>query len=224
VRIARHLAVIGPLLVAGALFLPRALPVPRPGRPHLATPTHLPAMHGSPAARGARGFELDADASSVRFLVQHGANEQWAICTGASGSLRLGVAGNDGDLEIRLPLAAVRTLPGDGAPLDLPQLLGVHRADEIVLRVALVARTETDLAGVTSCHWLGTLGFGSQVRRQPLLTWMCALPGKPLRLQGHGTVPASDYGLPRRGLFSFLDAPHDITLGLDLAFRRRRSD
>lgn len=218
------LKVIGPLAVAAAMFVPRAWPTPEPPPRALAQPLLLPPMHAQPPAKAVRHFELDVEHSSVRFHVESDSGDLWVNCPQASGTLRLGTTATDGELELHLPLASLQPMPGVAAPIDLPHVLGVHRGDEIVLRVTLAATTELDLPGVTVRWWHGGLGFGSQVRRQMLQTWMCALPGQPLRLQAHGTVSAHDYGLPRRGLFSFLDARNDLTLGLDLAFRRRRPD
>ncbi len=48
-------------------------------------------------------------------------------------------------------------------------------------------------------------------------------PGQPLRLQGHGTVPRETYGLPARGWLGFGTNAHDVTLGLDLVWRRHRA-
>ncbi|MBL8754657.1 MAG: hypothetical protein JNK15_15240, partial [Planctomycetes bacterium] len=216
------LKVFGPLALAAALFAPRALPPVEPAPPPRTQPLLLPAMHGLPPAKTVNHFELDAERSSVRFLVAGPQGDHWVECPDASGSMRLGVTGTDGELELHLPLASLRAMPSDPTPIDLPHLLGVHRAEEVVLRVALAATTTVDLPGVATRTWVGSLAFGARVRHQRLQTWSCALPGRPLRLQGHGTVQARDYGLPRRGLFSFLDASHDVTIGLDLAFRRRR--
>jgi len=222
VNIALHGKVLGPLAIAVLACLPHALPAPRPPAIGAASPVAMPRLHGLPDPKRPSSFELDAEASSVGILVHDGDGDRRLRCEGVLGTLHFDADGT-ARLELHIPLTALHT-DDDGPPIDLPRLLGVHRGDEIALRANLAATTTSDLPGVTARTWVGTLTFGSQVRRQLLETWTCFLPGRPFRLQGHGTVPASDYGLPRRGLFSFLDAPAHFTLGLDLAFRRPRQD
>lgn len=184
--------------------------------------TELPAMHGLAPAAGEQSFELDADKSSIRFLVEGPRGELLARCAGAAGHLRLNAGSHSGELELRFDLASLQTIGGGEGTLDVLHVLGVHRGGEVVYRARLVASTTSDLPGIEERTWLGALQFGSRVQQEPMRLWQCSLPGRPLRLQGHGSVPAADYGLPRRWLLGLFEERHIVTLGLDLAWRRNR--
>ncbi|MGB3965434.1 MAG: hypothetical protein WBO45_01795, partial [Planctomycetota bacterium] len=174
-----------------------------------------------PDQAGPRTLEIDAGRSAVRFLVATGRGELLVECSAVAGSLHFGKTRGEGELELQLDLAALQPVGGKSLPADLVDVLGVQRGDEVVYRAELVATTTCDLPGVTGLTWLGTLRFGHRVVRQPMQTWLCALPGQPLRLHGHGTVSGADYGLRRHTLFGLYEEPHDVTLGFDLACRRR---
>jgi hypothetical protein len=132
-----------------------------------------------------------------------------------------------GELELVLDLATLQPLHGAAGGgdrgIDLAHVLGVYRGSTIVYRARLAATTTSDLPGVSQRTFLGTLRLGSQVLTQPMQLWQCALPGQPLRLQGHGTVAADQYGLPTRRWLALFPEDHAVTLGLDLAWRRRAS-
>lgn len=215
------LRVVGPFAVALLCFLPRALPEPAPVPPPTALALPLPALHATAVPKSDQRFELDAERSSVRFLVHDGAGDLLVQCPAVTGQLHFGAGNDAGTLELRLDLASLRPV-GDGpAAIDLVDLLGIHRGEDVSFRGALVATTTIDLPGVSQRTWLGNLRFGSRVVQQALQTWQCSLPGQPLRLQGHGTVAGAHYGLPPQSLLGLFAHSHDVTLGLDLAFRRR---
>lgn len=215
-----------PLLLAGSWFAARARPpaVEPPAPPAVALA--LPPMHGLPPSSKEQNLELDAEHSSVRFLVTGLRGELLVACPSVQGSLKLLAGGAGGELELRLDLASLvplhdSTVHGGTGGVDVPHVLGVHRGSEIVYRANLVATTGSDLPGVVQRTFLGTLRFGSRVMQQPMQLWQCSLPGQPLRLQGHGTVAAETYGLPKRRWLALIDEGHAVTLGLDLAWRRR---
>ena len=209
-----------PLVVAAGWFATRARPpAPEPPGPPAAAMT-LPPMHGLPPSTKEQVLELDAEHSSVRFLVTGLRGELLVACPAVQGSLKLLAGGAGGELELRLDLASLVPLH-DAASVDVPHVLGVHRGSEIVYRANLVATTGSDLPGVVQRTFLGTLRFGARVMQQPMQLWQCSLPGQPLRLQGHGTVAAEAYGLPKRRWLALIDEGHAVTLGLDLAWRRR---
>lgn len=210
-----------PSLVGALVFALRALP-PAPAPPP--EPGHaieLPALHGLPAPGDRQRFELDPTASSVRFRVVGRAGELLATCARVAGALELGARDGDGTLELTFDLAGVEPVPGAPHDVDPRELLGVFGGASVRYSAELAAVTRTELTGVSLSTWLGTIHFGGRVQRQPMQLWSCRLPGRPLRLQGHGTVAGDSYGLERRW-FGPLDQRYRITLGLDLAWRRVR--
>lgn len=212
--------VLGPLAFAVACFAFRALP--RPDEASAATPRaiELPPVAAAAAPRTETSYELDPTRSTARFLVEGDGGELLAGCSRIAGSLRLDPRRDAGELELRLDLGSLEPSTENRQGIDLHRLLGVHRGGEIVYRATLARTATTPVPGVGERVWLGTLRLGGRAVRQPIQTYLCALPGQPLRLQGHGTVDVADYGLPRRTWFGLLEESHDVTLGLDLAFRR----
>lgn len=215
-----------PLAIAGVCFGLRATPTPPPAPLGEVRAITLPAMHGLPPSTKPQRLELDPERSSVRFLVSGLAQELLVACPGVKGTLDLAPNGT-GELELVLDLATLQTLHGaaggDDRGIDVAHVLGVYRGSTIVYRARLAATTTSDLPGVSQRTFLGTLRLGSQVLTQPMQLWQCSLPGQPLRLQGHGTVAADQYGLPTRRWLALFPEDHAVTLGLDLAWRRRAS-
>lgn len=209
-----------PVTLAAAAFLPRLSPPPPGAAPAGVPALALPAVHGVAAPKVATSYELDAEASSVRFLVRGDRGELLVSCPGLHGSLQLDAGGHTGRLELRCDLGSLRVLEPQG-DLDVQHVLGVHR-NELVYRAQLVADATSDLPGVGRQIWLGTLTFGTRLRRQPIETWCCRLPARSLRLSGHGTVDAETLGLPTRRWFGIVAEHNEVTMGLDLAWRRRR--
>lgn len=209
-----------PLAVAGILFGFRALPTPAPLPLDEVRSFTLPTMHGQPPAKSAQHLELDAERSSVRFLVTGLHEELLVACTSVKGTMDLEPNGS-GELELELDLASLQPLHGVDRGVDVAHVLGVYRGSTIVYRAKLVSIATSDLPGVSQRTWIGTLRFGAQVLQQPMQLWQCALPGQPLRLQGHGTVAAANFGLPTRRWLALFPEEHAVTLGLDLAWRRR---
>lgn len=209
-----------PLAIAGALFGLRCTPTPPPAPLDEVRSVTLPTMYGQPPPRSAQHLELDAERSSVRFLVGGLREELLVACTSVKGSMDLEPNGT-GDLELVLDLASLQPLHGADRGVDVAHVLGVYRGSTIVYRAKLVSVASSDLPGVSQRTWIGTLRFGSQVLQQPMQLWQCALPGQPLRLQGHGTVAATNFGLPTRRWLALFPEDHAVTLGLDLAWRRR---
>ena len=208
-----------PALVGIVAFLPRALP-PAAAAP-LARPTAvaLPEVHGLPPATGEQQFELLAERSTVHFLVRGPRGELRTACPAFRGTLQLDGKRHRGSIELQLDLTS---LPGNegNSSLGLHHVLGVHRTTVITYRGTLVATTRTDLAGVQQRTFLGRLYFGDRAISQAMQLWQCSLPGQPLRLQGHGTVSGAAYGLPARRWLGWFPEEHEVTLGLDLAWRR----
>lgn len=215
-----------PLAIAGVWFGLRATPTPPPTPLGEVRAITLPAMHGLPPASKAQHLDLDPERSSVRFLVTGLAQELLVACPGVKGTLDLEPNGN-GELELVLDLATLQPLhgaaSGNDRGIDVAHVLGVYRGSTIVYRARLAATTTSDLPGVSQRTFLGTLRLGAQVLAQPMQLWQCSLPGQPLRLQGHGTVAADQYGLPTRRWLALFPEDHAVTLGLDLAWRRRAS-
>jgi hypothetical protein len=209
--------------VACAWFATRALPPPVPAPAPSAQSFELSAMHGLPPSSREQRLELAAEESSVRFLVEGTRGELLVACTAVHGSLVLGANNTGGELELHLDLGSLQPLGEPVAGLDVAHVLGVHRGSEIVYRATLAATTTSDLPGVCQRTWLGTLRLGGRALQQPMQLWQCSLPGQLLRLQGHGSVAAADYGLPLRRVFGLLAEQHVVTLGLDLAWRRPRA-
>lgn len=220
-RAALYPSAIVPVLLASLGFAWRALPQkPSPPLPAIRA-TDLPTLPNLPPGKKNLDLELDAEHSSVRFLVT-GLDEDLLVgCPAVTGRLVLTDAGTHGVLELQLDLASLEPLQGAERGLDLAHVLGVHRGATITYRGELVATTSSDLPGVQQRTWLGQLRFGAQVLLQPMQLWQCSLPGKPLRLQGHGTVAGDRYGLPTRHWLALFPEAHAVTLGLDLAWRRR---
>jgi len=173
-----------------------------------------------------QAYDLDADRSCVRFLVEGEGQELLVQCAVVSGSLELRAEPADSVLELRLDLGSVvPTAPRQaGEPaVDLRHLLGVHRGNELAFRGSLLSTSTAPVPGLLHHLWLGTMRFGNRLVRQPIALWQTALPGQPLRLQGHGTVEVEPYGLPRRVWLGLVEERHVVTLGLDLAWKRRAS-
>jgi hypothetical protein len=236
--------VLLPVVLAAGWFATAALPravAPAGPRPSVLA---LPPVRGAAGPTGEQSYELDAERSVVRFLVLGSRGELWTACRGVAGSLHFAAGGRSGEIELRLDLGTLAPLPpaapwdrdaepaaaapapptlADGADATLLHLLGVHRGTEIVYRASLVATTEGDLPLVTLRTFVGQLRFASRVLQQPMQLWQSSLPGQPLRLQGHGTVPTAAYGLPQRHRFGLYAEQHTVTLGLDLVWRRRRA-
>jgi hypothetical protein len=212
-----------PAALALVCFAPRRLPQPEPPRPTAVAGTTLPTMRGLPLPTTEQHYELDAEASTVRFQAEGPRGTLLVACTGLAGSLRLGAGSAGGTLDLVLDLGSLQTIVEPAGGFDLAHLLGVHRGSEIRYHAELLATTTTDLPGTSQRTWLGLLRFGVRAVRQPMQLWQCSLPGQPLRLQGHGTVAGDDFGLPRRHLLGVITEHSSVTLGLDLVWRRRRA-
>lgn len=210
-----------PALVGALAFAARALPPAPPPQPEPGRAIELPALHGLPAPGDRQRFELDPAASSVRFRVVGRDGELLATCARSAGTLELGPRDGDGALELTFDLATVEPVPGAPVDIDPRKLLAVFGGVSVRYRAALAAVTRTELTGVSLSTWLGTMHSGDRVQRQQMQLWWCRLPGRLLRLQGHGTVAGDSYGLERRWPDS-LGERMRITLGLDLAWRRVR--
>lgn len=209
-----------PAALAAVAFAMRAQPLP-PAAPAMdAQSLALPAVHGAAPPKGAADYELDASDSSVRFLVHGDRGELLVACEGIAGEMHLEAGGHAGTLSLRFDLAALRALTPQG-DLDVQHVLGVHRC-VLVYHARLIADATSDLPGVSRQTWLGTLTFGSTRRRQLIETWYCRLPGRPWRSCGQGTVAAAAFGLPPRHRLGIVAEQNDVTMGLDLAWRRRR--
>ncbi|MBL9078704.1 MAG: hypothetical protein JNL08_14435 [Planctomycetes bacterium] len=222
----RHLLdlrVCGPIAIAALLFWWRPGTLPPPAPTPTARAVALPALQVPAESTQDADYELDPARSVVRFLVEDAAGRQLAVCQRASGRLRVRRGGAERELELDLELGSLAPVDASGAGLDLWHELGVHRGSEIAYRATQLAATTTNLPGVTARLWLGSLRLDGRVVRQPMELWQVALPGQPLRLQGHGTVPRETYGLPARGWLGFGTNAHDVTLGLDLVWRRHRA-
>lgn len=222
----RHtmLGTFGPLLLAALGFGWREA-----GRPVAANPpptgraVALPTLNLLPFRQGKEVLELVAERSTARFLVRGPVGELAAKCPSLRGSLQLDPEPQRCQLELRLDLASLVDLAGAPLPSEtLRQLLGVHRSGEVSFRGTLTHTLTTPVPGLVQLVFDGRLELGGHVLRQTLGLWRAALPGQPQRLLGHGTVAASDYGLPRRSFLGFGGAEHQVTLGLDLAFGRRK--
>lgn len=171
-------------------------------------------------------YDLDAERSYVRFLVEGEGEELLVQCPVVSGSLELRADPAASVLELRLDLGSVVPTeegPRSEAAIDLRHLLGVHRGNELIFRGTLLSTSTAPVPGLLHHLWLGTMRFGNRVVRQPIALWQTALPGQPVRLQGHGTVAVEPYGLPRRVWLGLVQERHVVTLGLDLAWKRRAS-
>lgn len=207
-----------PALLGAAAFAPRALPTPDPAPPMRARATALPTLPQLRRDDKPRSYTLATAGSTARFLVEHGGERLLVACPELSGTLsRDGTGG--GALELRLELASAAPLAGT-AGIDLHRVLGVRRADAVVFRAKLVSAATTDLAGVERLLFVGQIAFGDRVLAQPMQLWACGLPGRPLRLQGHGPVRVQDYELPQRWRIGLPAGAMQVTLGLDLEWQR----
>jgi hypothetical protein len=207
-----------PALIGAAAFAPRALPSPEPAPPSRARAVDLPTLPPLRRDDKARTWNLAAEGSTVRFLVEHGDERLLVRCPDARGVLTRDGKGG-GSLELRFELASATPIAGT-AGIDLHRVLGVRRADSVVFRARLVSAATTDLAGVERLLFMGQLAFGNRVLAQPMQLWACALPGRPVRLQGHGPVRTQDYELPQRWALFLPASAMQVTLGLDLEWQR----
>lgn len=207
-----------PALLGAAAFAPRALPTPEPAPPMRARATALPALPLLRRDDKPRSYTLASGGSTARFLVEHAGERLLVACPEVTGTLTRDGNGG-GALELRLELASAAPLAGtDG--IDLHRVLGVRRADAVVYRARLASAGTTDLAGVERLLFIGQLAFGNRVLAQPMQLWACGLPGRPVRLQGHGPVRVRDYELPQRWRLGLPSGAMQVTLGLDLEWRR----
>lgn len=216
----RHLLdprVFAPVLCGLAVVAPRALPEPAPASPGRVRARELPQLPLQKRDTKARALQLDAEGSSVRFLVDDGRSRLVAACQTMTGSMRRD--GDTGELELRIDLASATSLASN-AGLDVHRVLGVRHTDEIVYRAKLVAAATSDLPGVERLLFVGQLTIGDRVIQHPMQLWSCALPGRPLRLQGHGFVPTDDWRRPERHWPVVTHARRQMLLGLDLEWRR----
>lgn len=211
------LAVVGPVLVALALWLPRAVPPPPAALPAPARAIELPALTALAPRRDAL-HELVAEQSSVRFLVEDGRGRLFASCTTITGRLEL-TGETTGTLELAFDLAGIELLEPATSGLSLAAVRSILGGDRVLFRAQLVA-TEIGALGVRRLRFVGPLEFGAVRRLQRMDLFVCQLPGRALRVLGVGTVLGADFGLLASGPFAGT-APR-ISLGLDLGFRRRR--
>lgn len=214
-----------PLALAGAML---ALREGRSQLPGVPTPevraTELPIPQGSAQPKRRETYDLDPAKSCVRFFVE-GANRDFLLsCAVMSGTLELHPDPTQSLFELRIDLGSLSPERGADAnetESNLQHLLGVHRGSEIVYRGTLLSAATSPLPSLHLLLWQGTLRVHDRALRQPMALWQTTLPGQPLRLQGHGTVGTDGYGLPRRSWFGLLEERHAVTLGLDLAWKRR---
>ncbi len=219
-RQCRDARIWGPLVVAGAALLLRGAPGPAARATTTPHAVELPALHAGAEPRGSVDYVLDAERSSVRFLV----GGQLTTCPAITGHLHVR---DDGSRELELDLDLGSLQPhGDQpapTPLDPGGLLGVPRASHVLYRANLLRTTSSNLPGVTGQQWLGTLDLGERAVQQPFALWQVSLPGQPLRLQGHGPV-AGGIQEPARNWFGIPSPSHVLLLGFDLAWRRHRGN
>lgn len=186
--------------------------------------TELPIPRGTAAPKHAQAYDLDLANSCIRFFVQGASHDLLLTCSVVSGTLEFDADPAKSTFELRIDLGSLAAVPGAGAEeteADLQHLLGVHRGSEVLYRGSLLSAATSPIPALSHLLWQGTLRFGSRVLRQPMALWQTTLPGQPLRLQGHGTVGTDAYGLPRRSWLGLLEERHAVTLGLDLAWKRR---
>ncbi|MCB9878598.1 MAG: hypothetical protein H6835_13455 [Planctomycetes bacterium] len=213
--------VVLPALVAAVCFGFRAVPQRSPDEPVAAHSVALPPLRGL-TPRGQVDYDLDPERSSVRFLVRGGAGQLLADCARVEGALSLGPEPVDGALTLRLDLASLRLRDTPPPTVDVHHVLGVLGDLQLEFRGALQAAAMVDVPGLSRDSWIGTVHFGPRVQRQPIVLWRTLLPGRPLRTQGHGTVAGASFGLPDRTWFGLFADDFQVTVGLDLAWRRRR--
>jgi hypothetical protein len=206
-----------PALLGAVVFAPRALPTPEPQPPMRARSSTLPNLPPQRRDSKSRSYRLAVAESSVRFLAEDRGDRLLVQCPDVAGAFARDGNGG-GTLELRIDLATAKALAGtDG--IDLHRVLGIRRADAIVYRARLVSSATTDLAGVERLLFVGQIAFGDRVLAQPMLLWACSLPGRPLRLQGHGPVRTKEYELPQRWRLGLGGGALQVTLGLDLEWQ-----
>lgn len=224
----RPFALCGPLLVAAAVFAVREST--RPAHVEVAPSGQavaLPMLRTGALPRRRTTYRLDLPRSSVRFLVTDEGVEHTFDCGLAQGALVVGGADETASFDLLLDLASLRpaAVEADRAdPMLVRQLLGVHSGEQVTFRGTLLARTTAPIPALQLLTWTGNLRFGGRHVRQTLQLWQTAVPGQPMRLQGHGPVPTATYGLHRHGWLGLFRKPHVVTLGLDLAWQRQPAD
>jgi len=209
-------------LAIAALTAREATRRPPQPAPVLGHAVALPLPRGTAAPRAELEYALDLSQSSIHFLLERDGEQRLFTCSVAEGRLVLSPDPTRSRLRLRLALSSLRADPdqGDAHGDDLWDPLGLQRHADLVYDATLTSAATTPVACLSRLLWQGTLQFGSRVVRQPMELWQTALPGRALRLQGHGTVAGDTYGITPRGLFAFLHDRHAVTLGLDLAWRR----
>lgn len=214
-----------PLAVAAVFFGGRELACGAgPGATQTASSVELPVPLGAEAPRHEQSYELDATHTSVRFAVAGPGGEVLLACPAVRGQLELRPDGAASELVLELDLGSLEPVAAQDAhwaAAAIRHLLGAHRASTLTYRATLVSRATTPLPQLTRVHWLGRMRFGNHTVQQPIDLWQTAMPGRPLRLQGYGTVGADVYGLLRRSWLGLVQEKHVVTLGLDLAWKRR---
>lgn len=215
------LRVVSPLLLAVAAFAVRELlrPVPPPAL-EVVHAVALPIPRGEAAPKREQEYELDADASVVRFCVREGTDELLLACPGAKGRLVLATDPTACRVELEFDLGRLQGVGAAVADVDLWHVLGTHKNGSVDFRAELVSAATTPLPALRLDVFRGDLRFGGRTVRRTLELWQTALPGRPLRLQGDATFAADALGLPPRRTFPFLHEGHVVTLGLDLAWKR----
>ena len=215
----------GPPLFAALVFAAREAtrpapePLPSPGRA-----IALPMLRTGAAPRQATAYRLDLPRSCIRFLVTADGVNHTYDCLLANGELVVGGPDDGASFALQLDLASLQAVPADRAPADprlVANLLGVNSGEQVTFRGTLLARTTAPIPALQLLTWIGNLRFGGRNVRQTLQLWQTAVPGQPLRLQGHGPVPTASYGLDRPGWFGLASESHVVTLGFDLAWQRQ---
>lgn len=217
--------VLLPVLLGSAVLAGRELL--RPGVPPAPPPAisvELPTPQLVPPTNREIAYDLDLERSTVRFVLRGEGRDLVLRCPVVSGSLEFRPPPAESVLELHLDLG---TLAAWNAPVDaetdacLDDLLGARRDGRIDYRGTLVSTATSPLQGLVHRLFSGAVCFGSRVVRQPVGLWQTALPGQPLRLQGYGTVDAATFRRPRPHWFGLAEEHHAVTLGLDLAWKRR---
>lgn len=210
-----------PLLLALLLFGAREVTRPQPAPPvEVVHSVELPVPRGEALPRKEQEYELDPEASVVRFLVRTEDEDLALACPDAKGHLVVSPDPASCRIDIEFDLGGLRGVDGSVSDELLWHVLGVHKNVAVEYRAGLVSLATTPLPAVRLCVFDGSLRFGGRIVRQPMELWQTALPGRPLHLMGHGTFAVDTYGLQPRGAFPFLHESHVVTLGLDLAWKR----